>query len=67
MTVGAIDPVCAFHGKRWSEHDGGRCLYCCLCFVTLTPDACWQDADGQRWDMCAACGAQQAEHEARQA
>lgn len=48
----AIDPVCAFHGKRWSEHEGGHCLYCCICFKTLTPDECAADADGQKWDVC---------------
>jgi len=30
-----LDPVCAFHGKRASEH---FCLYCCLCFETLAPE-----------------------------
>jgi hypothetical protein len=50
-----FDPVCLFHGKRWSEHEGGRCLYCCLCFKTLTPDECAVDADGQKWDMCVPC------------
>lgn len=52
-----IDPICAIHGKRWSQHDGGRCLYCCICFVSLdNPDECWRDADGQLWDMCISCG-----------
>lgn len=52
-----IDPVCAFHGKRWSEHEGGRCLYCCLCFRSdLTPDDCWEDEHGQKWDVCKDCG-----------
>jgi hypothetical protein len=23
-TLPPLDPVCAFHGKRWSEHEGGR-------------------------------------------
>lgn len=47
-----IDPVCAFHGLRSSEH---VCLYCCLCFGTLTPDECWEDAEGVKWDMHPAC------------
>lgn len=48
----SLDPVCVFHGKRWSEH---RCLYCCECFATFTPDECWVDVDGQKWDVCKAC------------
>lgn len=35
-----IDPYCLHHGKRRSEHEGGRCLYCCICFKTLTPEEC---------------------------
>lgn len=50
-----IDPVCAFHGKRWSEHEGGRCLYCCICFKTLTPAECAIDELGQAWDVCHDC------------
>ena len=50
------DPVCAFHGKHWSEHEGGRCLYCCQCFRTLTPEECWADESGQKWDICEDCG-----------
>jgi len=48
-----IDPVCLFHGLRRSEH---YCLYCCLCFKTLTPDECWTDEEGQKWDKCIDCG-----------
>ena len=48
-----IDPVCVFHGKRWSEH---VCLYCCLCFETLTPEECFVNGDGVKWDMCRECG-----------
>lgn len=47
-----IDPVCAIHGKRQSEHDGGRCLYCCICFRPLTPEECAVDAEGSKWDVC---------------
>lgn len=57
MSRAAIDPVCAFHGKRRSEH---ICLYCCLCFETLTPDECWADEDGQKWDLCIPCGRKEA-------
>jgi hypothetical protein len=54
-----LDPVCAIHGKRWSEHDGGRCLYCCICYRPLTHDECAVDGDGDRWDVCAgACAAE---------
>jgi hypothetical protein len=51
-----IDPVCLFHGKRRSEHEGGRCLFCGICFDTLTPEECWEDAEGQKWDLCVPCG-----------
>lgn len=51
-----VDPVCAFHGIPWSQHEGGRCLYCCSCFKTLTPQDCWVDEVGQKWDMCEECG-----------
>jgi hypothetical protein len=56
MSERAIDPVCLFHGKRWSEH---HCLYCCLCFKTLTVEECHVRPDGTREDVCEAC----AEHE----
>jgi hypothetical protein len=52
-TVG--NPVCAFHGKTAEEHEYGRCLYCCLCFETLTPDECWVDEQGDKWDVCVPC------------
>lgn len=52
-TVG--HPVCAFHGKTADEHEFGRCLYCCLCFETLTPGDCWQDENGGKWDVCVPC------------
>lgn len=48
----SLDPFCTLHGKRLSAHDGGRCLYCCICFKALTPDACAVDAGGQKWDVC---------------
>lgn len=47
-----LDPVCLFHGKRHSEH---HCLYCCLCFKTLTPEECSVDEDGVKWDVCVEC------------
>jgi hypothetical protein len=47
-----IDPVCAIHGKRWSEHLYGRCLYCCICFKPLTPEICAKDKDGNPYDVC---------------
>lgn len=49
---GTIDPVCLFHGKRRSEH---HCLYCCLCFKTLTVEECHQLPDGTREDVCDEC------------
>lgn len=62
--VRMVDPTCAFHGKKWSEHEGGRCLYCCLCFdSTLTPETCWADKDGVKWDVCMDCGNEMREEE----
>ena len=42
-----IDPVCLIHGKKMSEH---FCLYCCLCFKSLTPEECNVREDGQKED-----------------
>lgn len=49
-----IDPVCVVHGMRASEHD---CLYCCLCFKSLTPDECHVLPDGSKEDVCEECAA----------
>jgi len=46
------DPVCAFHGRKQSEH---RCLVCCLCFRDLTAAECHQQPDGAREDVCKKC------------
>jgi hypothetical protein len=51
-TLRDIDPVCAHHGKRWSEHEGGRCLFCCICATVLTPEQCAVDEEGVKWDTC---------------
>jgi len=50
--LGIIDPFCAHHGKRLSEHEGGRCLYCCICYKELTPEECVVDIAGDKWDVC---------------
>jgi len=50
------DPTCAFHGKPWSEHDGGQCLYCVICFSTLTYETCYVASDGAKYDICTTCG-----------
>lgn len=31
-------------------------LFCCICFVGLTPDTCYKDENGDKWDMCEECG-----------
>ena len=52
LNAAGLDPVCAFHGKRWSEHEGGHCLYCCICFTT-NPETGWAtDSEGTTWDVC---------------
>lgn len=47
-----LDPVCLVHGKKMSEHD---CLYCCLCFDSLTLEECNINADGYKEDVCKKC------------
>ena len=49
-----IDPTCLFHGKKWSEHKYGRCIYCPLCFRSDEYEH-WVDAEGQKWDICVGC------------
>lgn len=53
-----IDPVCMLHGKKRSEH---LCLYCCLCFKELTPEECYEDEEGVKWDVCKPCQQKEAE------
>ena len=50
-----IDPVCLHHGKKMSEHELGFCLYCCLCFKTLTIEECNVLDDGKKEDVCKPC------------
>jgi hypothetical protein len=50
-----IDPTCAFHGIKWSEHEYGKCLYCCICFTTLTFETCATDKSGDKTDICQPC------------
>ena len=47
-----VDPICIVHGKKMSEHD---CLYCCLCFKSLTPEECSTDENGQKQNVCEKC------------
>lgn len=47
-----IDVTCLIHGKKMSEH---TCLYCCLCFKTLTPDQCNTLDNGEKEDVCISC------------
>lgn len=51
-----IDPVCLFHGKKASEH---ICLYCCLCFDTLTLEQCFINEQNRREDVCKKCAEQE--------
>ena len=56
--AGTIDPVCLLHGKKKSKH---RCVVCCICYKDLpTDEDCWQDVEGQRWDMCHKCAVEEA-------
>lgn len=51
-----IDPVCLIHGKKRSEH---QCLYCCLCYVSLTLEQCNINEQGQRENVCVPCATQE--------
>ena len=61
LHLGTIDPVCAFHGKRLSEHEGGRCYHCPLCFRSDYGYPKWVDTAGQMWDACQECGTLEAQ------
>lgn len=50
--MSVIDPVCLIHGKRRSEHE---CLYCCLCFRSLTREECSYLPNGSQVDICVPC------------
>ncbi len=50
------DPVCLVHGKKMSEHE---CLFCCLCFKSLTPDECNVRENGKKEDVCKACASEE--------
>lgn len=56
MSSSKIDPVCLVHGKKLSEH---YCLYCCLCFKSLTPEECNVREDGKKEDVCKPCAAKE--------
>jgi hypothetical protein len=47
-----IDPVCLVHGKALSEHE---CLYCVLCFRSLSLGECNVKANGEIEDVCKQC------------
>jgi len=53
-----IDPVCFIHGKKMSEY---QCLYCCLCFKSLTLDECNVRSDGKNEDVCKECAKKEKE------
>lgn len=55
--IDKFDPVCLIHMKKRSEHD---CLYCCLCFKSITPDECHIRHDGSREDVCLPCAKEEA-------
>jgi hypothetical protein len=46
------DAYCLIHGLKHSEH---HCLFCCLCFKTLTVEECHVGADGVKEDICVEC------------
>ena len=50
-----IDLVCLIHGKKMSEHELGCCLFCCLCFKSLTSAECNVTEDGKKEDVCKSC------------
>ncbi len=53
-----FDPVCSLHGMRWSDHEFGRCMYCCLCFKTMelsNMNEFYRDNNGHYHDICLEC------------
>lgn len=53
-----IDPVCLVHGLRRSEH---VCLYCQLCYKSLTVEECSYLPDGTQHDVCVPCATHEQE------
>lgn len=53
------DWTCTIHGKKMSEH---VCIYCCLCYRSLTPEECHVTLDGETEDVCEECAAAEAEY-----
>lgn len=53
-----FDCTCLVHGKKMSEH---VCLYCCLCFKSLTILECNVCEDGHREDVCNPCAKKERE------
>jgi hypothetical protein len=43
---------------KLSRLDNGM-IMCCICYEFKYPDQLYVDADGQKWDMCIACGARE--------
>jgi len=56
-----IDYTCLIHGKKMSEHPDYGCLYCCLCFKSLTPEECNVRDDGVKEDVCVPCAKREKE------
>lgn len=54
-----FDPVCLVHGKKMSEHE---CIYCCLCYKSLTLEECNTTEDGKKEDVCKDCAKEENEH-----
>lgn len=55
----ALDPTCLIHGLKMSKH---QCLFCCLCFKTLTVDECHVLPDGTKEDVCNDCAQAEESH-----
>lgn len=52
------DWTCLIHGLKMSEH---VCLYCCLCFKSLTAEECHMLPNGKREDVCNDCAKEEEE------
>jgi hypothetical protein len=52
MPTDPIDSTCLIHGKKYSEHE---CLFCCLCFKSLTVEECAYLPNGKKEDVCVEC------------
>lgn len=63
MSAPKFDSTCLIHGLKYSEH---QCIYCCLCFKSLTIKECNLSETGEREDVCVECAKMEKEMRSNQ-